>query len=306
MALTKQDKSILTVVGIILSLFILFIFFGMMGMLSFFQPGDRDFDISGKGEKIAVVELRGLILDSRDVVRQFKKYRENKSIKGVVFRVESPGGGVVASQEIYEEVKKTRDSGKIVVASMGALAASGGYYVSCGATRIVANSGTITGSIGVISQFLHYGELMDKLGIAETTIKSGKLKDAGSWARRMSKQERQYFQSLMDDIHGQFIQVVEMERNISHERLLELANARVFTGRNALEIGLVDTLGTYEDAIAIAAELSGIEGKPAIVKEKKRRSLFDAFLQSFKEVVVQTEREIFDQSVFQYRYVGPF
>ncbi|MFQ5798351.1 MAG: signal peptide peptidase SppA [Bacteroidota bacterium] len=306
MALSKQDKSILLVVGLVFGLFVLFIFFGLTAIVFFLRPADQDFEVAGKGEKVAVVELRGLILDSREVVRQFKKYRENKSVKGIVFRVESPGGAVVPSQEIYEEVKKTRDSGKAVVVSIGSLGASGGYYVSCGATRIVANPGSITGSIGVISQFLHYDELMDKLGIAETTIKSGKFKDAGSWARRMNEQEKKYFQNLMDDVHGQFIGVVEVERNIDHDRLLEFADGRVFTGRRALEFGLVDTLGTYEDAIAIAAELSGIKGKPAIVKERKRRSIFDVFLQSLKEVVVQTEQEMFDPSVFQYRYVGPY
>lgn len=306
MALSKQDKTILAVVGVVVGLFLLFVVFGLSVMISSFRVTDEEYEFSGRGEKLAVVELRGLILDSREVVRQFKKYRENKSIKGILFRVESPGGGVVPSQEIYEEVKKTRESGKAVVVSMGSLAASGGYYVSCGATRIVANPGSITGSIGVISQFLHYDDLMDKIGIGETTIKSGKLKDAGSWARRMSEQEKKYFQNLLDDVHGQFILVVEAERDIDHERVLELSDGRVFTGRQAVELGLVDTLGTYEDAITIAAELAGIKGKPSIVRERKRRSFFDVFLQSFKELVVQTGQEMADPSVLEYRYVGPF
>ena len=155
---------------------------------------------SGSGDKLAVVELSGVIISSDDIVRQFKKYRENRSIKGIVLRVNSPGGGAVASQEMYREVKKTRDSGKPVVVSMGALAASGGYYVSCGASKLVANPGTLTGSIGVISEFLQLQDALEKLGVGVKTIKSGKLKDAGSYTRKMTAEEGKYFQALMDDV----------------------------------------------------------------------------------------------------------
>ena len=305
MALSKQDKSILLAIGLILGLFVLFIVIGVMTLISA-GGAEGELEVTGSGEKIALVELRGVILDSRDIVRQLKKYRENKSIKGVVLRVESPGGAVVPTQEIYQDVKKTRDSGKPVVVSMGSLAASGGYYVSCGATKVVSNAGSIVGSIGVISQFLQYKELMGKLGISQTTIKSGRLKDAGTWARPMTEQEKKYFQGLLDDIHSQFIEVVEAERHIDHKRLLDIADGRVFTGQQALDLGLVDTLGTYEDAIAIAADLAGIKGKPAVVKERKRTSIFDAFLESVKDMAVQTEREAFDSSILEYRYVGPF
>src|SRR5258706_4745302 len=165
----------------------------------------------GRGEKIAVVELTGVIVTSEEAVRQIKKYREDHSIKAILFRVDSPGGGVVASQEIYEEVRKTRDDGKPIVVSMGALAASGGYYVSCGASRIVANPGTLTGSIGVISQFMNVDTLLHKIGVTPNTITSGKLKDAGNPFRSMTAQDRAYFQGLMDNVHRQFIDVVEKE-----------------------------------------------------------------------------------------------
>src|SRR5258706_8059027 len=168
-------------------------------------------EIRGNGEKIAIVELQGEIFSSEEPVKLFKKYRDDRSIKAILFRVDSPGGGVVASQEIYEEVRKTRDAGKPVVVSMGALAASGGYYVSCAANRIVANPGTLTGSIGVISQFMNVDTLLHKIGVTPNTITSGKLKDAGNPFRSMTAQDRAYFQGLMDNVHRQFIDVVEKE-----------------------------------------------------------------------------------------------
>src|SRR5262249_3912943 len=145
--------------------------------------------ISGSGDRIAVVELLGPILRSDETVRQIKKYREDRSIRGILFRVDSPAGGVVASKEIFEEVRKTRSEGKPRVVSMGSLAASGGYYVSCPATRIVANPGTLTGSIGVIAEFMRVDSLLHKIGVEATVIKSGKLKDAGSPFRQMTPPE---------------------------------------------------------------------------------------------------------------------
>ncbi|TAK57480.1 MAG: signal peptide peptidase SppA [Bacteroidetes bacterium] len=257
----------------------------------------------GSGDEVAVVEVKGVILDSEEIVRQLKKFNEDRSIQAIILRVDSPGGGVAASQEIYEEVRKIRESGKIVVVSMGSMAASGGYYVSCGANKIVANKGTLTGSIGVISQFMEFDSLMGKIGITMNTIKSGKMKDAGNPFRRMTAEDKEYFQSLMDDVHRQFIGVVESERKLDHDTLVKYADGRVFTGEQALELGLVDTLGTYEDAVSIAAELAGISGKPSIVKEaKKRISLFD-ILTGNAEVTefIGLKERILQQPILQYR-----
>lgn len=286
----------LTIFGFFSFLFLYFILTGVA------TEGNRE-EVIGSGEKIAVIELNGVIADSKDIVRQFKKYRQDRSIKGILFRVESPGGGVVPSQEIFEEVKKTRETSKPIVVSMGSLAASGGYYVSCPANRIVANPGTLTGSIGVISQFIRYDSLLGKIGVEVNTIKSGKFKDAGNPFRPMENIDRAYFQSLMDDVHKQFIDAVENNRKIPHNELLKIADGRVFTGMQALALGLVDTLGTYENAIMITAKLSGIRGEPSVVKEKKKAfSILDQILGNSRIAkFLGLEERIFNQSIIQFR-----
>src|ERR1043166_4129184 len=206
----NSTKWFLVIVGVLMFVGVgamLFFYFVVIGLTN-----EESEVVIGSGDKIAVVELKGIILSSEETVRQFKKYRQDRSIKGILFRVDSPGGGVVASQEIYEEVKKTRDKGKPVIVSMGSLAASGGYYVSCAANRIVANPGTLTGSIGVISQFMRFDPLLTKIGIEENTIKSGRYKDSGSPFRKMTREDKSYFQALMNEVHRQFIPVVETER----------------------------------------------------------------------------------------------
>lgn len=260
---------------------------------------------SGSG-KIAIVDLDYTIISSESIVRQFKKYREDKSIKAILLRIDSPGGGVAASQEMYEEVKKTRDSGKPVVVSVGSIAASGGYYVACGSSLIVANPGSITGSIGVIAQFINIREMADKLGIKETTIKSGDLKDSGNPFRDMNESDRQYFQEIVMDCYDQFLNVVSMERKIDIETLKGIANGRVFTGKQAKEMNLIDTLGTYEDAIKITAKLANIEGDPVIVKEKVRKLFLEMFLESISNsglngLKEQIKNEYIDRPILQYK-----
>ena len=294
-----------------LGIFALLAVFGVGFALLFFSliksvgESSKEVVTIGRGDKLAVVELSGVITSSEDVVRQIKKYRDDKSIKGILLRVESPGGAVVPSQEMYEEVKKTRET-KPVVVSMGSLAASGGYYVSCGATRLVANRGTLTGSIGVIGEFLQLQEAMIKLGIGMKTIKSGKLKDAGSSTKKMSEEAEKYFQSLMDDVHEQFITVVERERRLKHSEAVEIADGRVFTGEQAVKMGLVDTLGTFEEAVKIAAELSGIDGEPSIVKEREKRSFFERMFGDVGESVKDLKQTILEKPILSYRFTGPF
>ncbi len=274
---------------------------------SMIRPGSEDLETTstGSGGEIAVVELKGVIMESETIVRQLKRYREDDGVRAILLRVDSPGGGVVASQEIYEEVRKTRDGGMPVVVSMGSLAASGGYYVSCGASLIVANRGTLTGSIGVISEFMEFKDALAKLGIDVNTIKAGRLKDAGSPTRKMTDADKAYFQALMDDVHRQFIGVVEDERGLTHDEAVELSDGRVFTGEQAIDLGLVDTLGTYEDAITIAAGLGGIEGEPSIVRERKRKSVIDRWFGDFGETVADLRRELLDAPVVSYRLARP-
>jgi len=259
---------------------------------------------SGSGDKIAVVDIKGVITSSEEVIRQLKKYRGMSSVKAVLLRIDSPGGGVVASQEMYEEVRKTRDAGTPVVVSMGSLAASGGYYVACGASRIVANRGTLTGSIGVIAEFLQLQDLLGKIGVDVKTIKSGKLKDSGTQTRKMTEEEQKYFQALMDDVHRQFIGVVERERHLSGGATRALADGRVYTGEQAVPLGLVDTLGTYEDAVSIAAAMAGISGEPAIVKERKRRSWFESVAGDVTEEMRAIKEELLTQPVLSFRFTG--
>lgn len=270
----------------------------------FMNPSEEEEVTSGTGDKVAVVELQGIIVSSEDVVRQLKKFGEDNSIKAVLLRVDSPGGGVAASQEMYEEVRKVRVKKPIVV-SMGSVAASGGYYVSCGASSIVANRGTLTGSIGVISEFFRFDPLLDKVGVDVNTIKSGKLKDAGSPFRKMTDVDKKYFQDLMDDVHHQFISVVEHERKLGHDEVVELADGRAFTGEQALSLRLVDTIGTYEDAVGIAAKLAGIKGRPTIVKERKHKpTFFDVlFGQSKISDVLNLKDDLLNQPILQYKMV---
>lgn len=225
-------------------------------------------------EKVAIVNIRGPIVDSRDAVDELKDYVDDSSIKAIVLRVDSPGGGVAASQEIYTEVKRAA-SVKKVVASMGSLAASGGYYVSAPATRIVANPGTITGSIGVIMEIPNIEGLMDKVGVRTEVIKSGKHKDMASAFRKMTEEDRRLLQGLITDVYEQFVEDVAASRDIPVEEVRKMADGRIYTGRQAVALGLVDELGGLERAVKLSAELAGIEGEPEVVTREKEFSLLD-------------------------------
>jgi protease-4 len=291
--------------GIFLSL----VFFGLVfvGIALFaFSAAIRfaggEYTYGGSGDKIAIVEINDVIMSSEKTVEQIKKYRQDKSIKAIIIRMNTPGGGVAASQEIYEEVKKTRDSGKIIVVSMGSLAASGGYYISMGANLIVANPGTLTGSIGVIAQFMNIKDLAEKLGINETTIKSGELKDAGSPFREMNEKDKEYFQDVVDNSFGQFLDVVAKERKMDKEKLMQYANGRVFTGLQAKGYGLIDSLGTFEDAVRITSQMAGIDGEPRLIREKKRISFFETIIGGTVEDVTGIKQKLFEEPILQYKF----
>ncbi|MEO0138037.1 MAG: signal peptide peptidase SppA [candidate division WOR-3 bacterium] len=223
------------------------------------------------GGNIGVIEIEGIITSSKKVVHHIKQFAEDPSIQGILVRVDSPGGGVAASQEIYEELRKAKQQKKIVV-SMGALAASGGYYVSLPADLIVANPGTITGSIGVIMQFPVFQELMKKLGIDFEVIKSKEHKDIGSPYRKLTEKEKKLLQDVVTDVYEQFVQATCDARGLPKDSVLKIADGRIITGRQAKELGLVDTLGSFEDAVKIIGDLLGIE-KPNLIYPPKRYSL---------------------------------
>lgn len=291
--------------GIFLSLiFIGLIFFGISFMFfaSAIKQESTEYYSTGSGGKIGLIEINDVIVNSEGLVQQIKKFREDKSIKAIILRINSPGGGVAASQEIYEEVKYTRDHGKIVVVSMGSIAASGGYYIACGSNLIVANPGTLTGSIGVIAQFISIKDLADKLGIEETTIKSGELKDSGDPFRKLNEKDKEYFQEVVNNTFGQFLDVVSKERKINRDTLIQYASGRVFTGLQAKEIGLVDSLGTLEDAIRITAKLAGIEGEPRIVKERRRYSIFERLIGTSVDDITGIKQRLFNEPILQYRF----
>lgn len=221
------------------------------------------------GKKIGLVEVTGTIIEPTEYVNQIVKFGEDSSIRALLVRVESPGGGVAASQEIYEALRDVRDSGTPVVVSMGGIAASGGYYVACGADSIVANPGTLTGSIGVIMNFPMARELMRKIGMEWEVLKTGEFKDIGSFARPMTDRERELLDGILADVYDQFVTVVSLERGIEREEVEKIADGSIFTGRQALELGLVDRIGGLRDALDMAAEMGGISGKPTVVKPRK-------------------------------------
>ncbi len=228
------------------------------------------------GERVAVVRIEGVIVDSRDAIEELRKFRENPNVKAIVLRIDSPGGGVVASQEIYSEVLKTRAEGRVkVVTSMGNLAASGGYYIAAATDRIVANPGTLTGSIGVIMELANVRGLMEKVGVQSVVIKSGKHKDLASPFRTMSVEDRAILQTVLDDVHDQFIQAVAAGRAMKVDQVRDLADGRIFTGRQARTVKLVDELGDLQDAIKLAGKMGGIAGEPRVVETRKRFSLRD-------------------------------
>lgn len=228
------------------------------------------------GERVAVVRIEGVIVDSRDAIEELRKFRENPSVKAIVLRIDSPGGGVVASQEIHAEVLKARTEGKVkVVTSMGNLAASGGYYIAAATDKIVANPGTLTGSIGVIMELANVQGLLEKVGVQSVVIKSGKHKDLASPFRTMSAEDRAILQVVLDDVHDQFIQAVAAGRALKVDQVRGLADGRVFTGRQARTAKLVDELGDLQDAIKLAGKMGGIAGEPRVVETRKRFSLRD-------------------------------
>jgi protease-4 len=252
-------------------------------------------------KSVAIIEVKGVIMESEDVMRRAKELREDNSIAAVVLRVDSPGGAVAPSQEIYEELKKLAAE-KVLVTSMGGVAASGGYYVACAADYIFANPGTTTGSIGVLFETINAEELLDIIGLEWVVLKSGRLKDVGSPVREMTPEERAFLQQFIENIYQQFVDTVAQERGLSEDEIRKISDARILSGEQALELRLVDELGNLEDAIDKAAELAGISGEPRVIYPKKKELTLFSLL--FEDMIRDIIKSFFGERLrVDYRYV---
>ncbi|HEY7727669.1 MAG TPA: signal peptide peptidase SppA [Candidatus Eisenbacteria bacterium] len=246
--------------------------------------------LSPLGRKVGLIEIVGGIDDPDPVVEQLERMRRDSGIRAVVVRLDSPGGGVAASQEIYEAVRKIHEDGKPVIASMGGVAASGALYVACAADSIVANPGTLTGSIGVILSFPNTEALFRKVGIKLEVIKTGKFKDVGSMWRTMTPEEQKLLEDVLNNVYDQFIDAIADGRDLDREDILPYADGRIFSGDQAQSYGFVDRLGDLNDAIQLAADMGGIKGRPTVVRKEPRKPSF---------------LEFFDQKMNQVTGVGP-
>lgn len=278
------------IVGLILLLAIgavLYFFFYRAGVRTG-GVGSQSFSLK---HKIGVVPVEGVITDSIEIADNINEFAEDSSIVAVVVRVDSPGGGVAASQEIYDAITALKKKKKVVV-SMGSVAASGGLLIACAADKIVANPGTITGSISAIMQFANLEELLKKVGVKSSVVKSGQYKDIGSPMREMTPEERVIIQELIDDIYNQFIDVIVRDRKLTREKVVAIGDGRVFTGRKAKEYGLVDELGDIAAAARLASALAGKDGRYELVyPRKKRTSVFDYLMESAANQVSRSVME---------------
>ena len=241
----------------------------------------------GFGDRIQVVDIEGVLVDSRSIVEQLKQYEDSPSVPAILLNINSPGGAVAPSQEIYAEIRRLReDKSKVVVAYMSSVGASGAYYIACAADQIIASPGTIVGSIGVIAEWVNYGELLDWARLSTVTLKSGEFKDTPSPVRDMTDVEREYYQGLIDDVYSQFIEAVADGRGMEIAQVEEFADGRVFTGREASALSMIDGTGNLQDAVDLTVELAGISGTPQLIERPRRpQSLLDALTGDISEIL---------------------
>jgi protease-4 len=256
------------VFGVFIGLFILLVVISLIFIIL-----QKNIPI-GESQRVALIRIEGMIIDSKDTIDEIKEYTKDPLIKAIVLRIDSPGGAVAPAQEIYEEVRKAVAKKKVVV-SMGTVAASGGYYIASPATKIIANPGTLTGSIGVIMEIPNVEGLMNKLGIKTEVVKSGRHKDIASVFRGIKKEDREILQQVLDNVHEQFIIAVADGRKMLYDDVKKIADGRIYTGEQALKAGLIDELGNLEDAVQAAAKLSGIKGEPVVISKKERFSFIN-------------------------------
>ncbi len=283
-----KRRRIFIGLGVIAALLVFF--FGVLFLVGRYAGG-RSSQFAF-GDKIAIVEVKGVITQSSGVIDELQQYLADDGVKAIILRVDSPGGGVGPAQEIYREIMRIRStSKKKVVTSMGSVAASGGYYIACASDRIVANPGTITGSIGVIMQFSNLEELLKKIGVKGVVIKSGEHKDIGSPFREMTPEEKRIMQEVLDNVHEQFIQAVADGRKLEKSKVVQIADGRILTGEQAKNLGLVDQLGNLQDTIDVTAKMVGIAGKPNVVYPKKRLSIWELLMRDMASAIVDVLTE---------------
>lgn len=282
--------------------FVLFVFLSFIGLgalLILVSLTSDSIHISKKS--IAVVEITGVIFSPDTAVEKIERYITEENIPAIVLRLNTPGGGISATQEIYETVRKARAAGKKVIASMGTVAASGGYYIAAACDTIIATPGTITGSIGVIATFPEFSELYRKIGVNFTVVKAGKFKDTGSSSRKMTDEEKAELEALILDSYEQFLDAVAESRGLTLDEVRQIAEGRVYTGRQALEKGLVDLLGTYQDAVDLAGELAGIGKNPPVIKEK-RGTIWEALVNGINTLFFAGIERSFPRIMFMMQY----
>jgi protease-4 len=266
------------------------------------RAGGERATLDGFGDKIGVIDLEGVILDSSVIVPQIKKFGDDDSIKAIILRVNSPGGGVAASEEIYRAVKRIRDDKKKrIVASISTVGASGAYYVSSATNKIYADNGSVVGSIGVIAEWVNYGDLMKWAKLKPEVLKVGALKDTGDPSREMTPEERAYMQSLIDNMYGQFVQAVADGRHAKTDDIKKIADGRVWTGQEALSIHLIDQVGDFQNAVDDTAKSVGIKGEPTLVRpDKDRKTLADLLFGDISQWLPTREKLLDQQMGFYY------
>jgi len=295
-----RNKSSIFTVLLILGGVALLLLAGVTAIGHFFGSSGNPLSFGGK---IGVIPIQGTLDDSHRILSQIVQFREDNSIRAIVLRVNSPGGRVAPAQEIYREIQRTTRKKRVIV-SMGDVAASGGYYVAAAADRIVANPGTILGSIGVIMEFLQVQELLKKAGVSLEVLKSGEFKDIGSPHREMTPRERALMMEMLHDIQAQFIQAVAQGRKIPQEEVERIADGRVFSGKRGKELGLVDQLGNFQDAVTLAKRMTGIQGDVTLVyPEKPSIGLLELLAQTAARGVVHALQEFLGPRM-AYRWEG--
>jgi len=253
-------------------------------------------------DRVQVVDIDGELVASRPVIDQLKRYEDSNSVKAILLNIDSPGGGVAVSQEIYAEVKRLREKkDKTVVAYLSSTGASGAYYVACAANKIVANPGTIVGSIGVIAEWVNYADLLEWAKLKDIVFKTGEFKDTGSPTRALTENERKYFQGLIDDMYVQFVEAVSAGRKMDLQEVRTMADGRVFTGRDAKQRKLIDEIGNFQDAVDLTAKLAGISGKPRLLRLNRQRvTLLDVLTTDLSRLVPFNGQSVKSQIKFQY------
>jgi len=266
------------------------------------HAGNNDAGITSFGDRIGVVDLDGVILSPQPVVGQLKKFGDDSSIKAIILHVNSPGGGVAASEEIYREVKRIREEKKKrIVVSIETVGASGAYYVASASNKIYADQGSIVGSIGVIAQWVNYGDLLKWAKLKDVVLKTGEFKDTGNPSRDMTPNEQAYMQALIDNMFGQFVKAVADGRSMKFEDVKSIANGKVWTGEQAKSMNLIDGVGDFEAAVADTAKSVGIKGEPTLVRpDRDRKTLMDLLMGDVSQFLPGREKMLEQQVGFYY------